>query len=115
MKSTLLILVGFFIAAVLASMLSLSYLSSQRERPVDRMYVIDDSSFFCSQNSSSTDVAKERIRVIDDPNDPFGQKLRETLIKYNVSREEWETNTGNAWTRKWEIIKELNQWQMENN
>lgn len=43
----------------------------------------------------------------------YDQKLSEVLAKYEVSEEEWKTNTGHAWTNKWAIIKEMNAWQME--
>jgi len=43
----------------------------------------------------------------------YKQKLGEVLVKYEVSAEEWFTNTDNAWIHKWEIIKEMNVWQME--
>jgi hypothetical protein len=118
MKSFLIIFV-FLIVAIAVSAGSLSYWNFQRNSLIDRTYpAIDELSYFSSQNSDFSDsivVSKDKIRVIDDPDDPYGQKLRDTLSKYNVSRQEWETNTGNAWTYKWEIIKELNQWQMENN
>ena len=120
MKSSLLIIFGFFIVAVSVSILSLSYWNFQRNNLINRMYPDDELLSFNSQNSDFSSgidhlYSKDRVRVIDDPDDPYGQKLRETLTKYNVSRKEWETNTGNAWTYKWEIIKELNQWQIENN
>ena len=45
--------------------------------------------------------------------DPYDQKLRETLNKYNATIEEWKTNTGNVWINRWAIIKDLNQWQLD--
>lgn len=45
--------------------------------------------------------------------DPYDQKLRETLNKYNATIEEWKTNTGNVWINRWAILKDLNQWQLD--
>jgi hypothetical protein len=105
MKNSLLIILAFSIVAVFVGFLSLDFWMEQRNRPIPVVIEIDDS--FSWQN---VDVEKSGWSQ-----ESYDKKLGEVLAKYEVSREEWLTNTGDAWTNKWVIIKEMNAWQMENN
>jgi len=107
MKSLLIVSV-FLLVAVSVSAISLNYWKDQKDR-FDR----DAPKPFYSQNSTLIDDTM--TKRADDSRDSYEQKLRETLSKYNVSGEEWRTHRGNAWIYKWEIIKEMSKWQMENN
>ena len=104
MKSNLLIIFVFLFVAVFTGFLSLDFWRAQRSRPDPVVVEIDSPSSFCQ----SADIQETQWSQ-----ESYNRKLGEVLAKYEVSREEWLTNRGNAWTNRWAIIREMNAWQLE--